>query len=178
MLREPDPRLSRAKGVAVGQRFGRLLVVGRAPIDENLKNRGARWLCVCDCGAEAIVRADRLRASSSRSCGCLSRDTAIAVHTRHGMCASREYCAWVNMRRRCSDPTTRHWKNYGGRGIRVCTQWEGSFEAFIDCVGSSPGRGYELDRIDNDKGYEPGNVRWATKAENNANRRITKRVQA
>jgi hypothetical protein len=165
--------------VSVGDSFGRLTVIRRAPRNEAAKNRAVRWACRCACGAEVDVRSDQLRGGITKSCGCLSRDTAIATHTKHGHAAgaklSREYTAWVNMRKRCSDQSSRHWKNYGGRGIRVCGAWESSFEAFLAAVGKSPGKGYELDRINNDGNYEPGNVRWATRAENIANRRVTRR---
>jgi hypothetical protein len=158
----------------VGQRFGRLSVVAKA---ERLhrKNRAAVWSCKCDCGGVVDVRADNLRSGKTKSCGCLSGETAKAVHTKHGGAAgfsvTREYQAWINMRARCSGKQPKSWKNYGGRGIGVCREWDESYEAFFAHVGFSPGRGYELDRIDNDAGYEPGNVRWVTKEENNKNRR-------
>tara|TARA_B100002049_G_C16010626_1_gene345625 strand:+ start:500 stop:763 length:264 start_codon:yes stop_codon:yes gene_type:complete len=75
------------------------------------------------------------------------------------------------MRARCSGAQPKSWKNYGGRGIAVCADWQNSFAAFLGDVGESPGKGWELDRIDNDGDYEPGNVRWVTKSENNKNRR-------
>ena len=164
-----------------GQKFGRLLVVGRAP-KLSASNRGARWVCVCDCGGQTISRSDRLRAGLAKSCGCLSVEVAKATHTTHGHCGerrvSREYQAWVNMRARCSGGQSHCWKNYGGRGINVFPDWELSFDAFFQHVGQSPGRGYELDRIDNNKGYWPGNVRWVTKSENNKNRRSRAEVEA
>lgn len=156
-----------------GQIFGRLTVIKKAP--KKPLNRSARWMCVCSCGAKTVVRSDRLRSGGTKSCGCLSRDTAIRIHTTHGHASggklSREYTAWVNVKKRCTDQNTRHWKNYGGRGIKVCDEWIKSFEAFYADVGSSPGKGYELDRRDNDGNYEPGNCRWVTKAENNENKR-------
>lgn len=158
-----------------GEVFGRLTVIERAEKDRSLKNRGSRWLCKCECGKITIARLDGLRSGHVKSCGCLSRDTAIKTHTKHGMASggklSREYTAWVNMKRRCSDDTSRNWKNYGGRGITVCERWKNSFTSFFDDMGYSPGKGYELDRKNNDGNYEPGNCRWVTKKENNANKR-------
>lgn len=163
-----------------GQRFGRLVVLERAP-RRGRKNRRAIWVCQCDCGKRCESGADALRSGHTSSCGCLSVDTAKATHTRHGHASertrSREYQAWSNMRARCSGGQPICWKNYGGRGISVCAEWDESFEAFMSHVGRSPGRGYELDRIDNDKGYQPGNVRWVTKSENNRNRRSRQRIQ-
>lgn len=166
----------------VGQRFGRLVVVARAPKVDGIKNRTARWICDCDCGGLSVVRTDGLRGGTSRSCGCLSVDTARAVHTKHGNASggsvSPEYQAWLNMRARCSGGQPECWKNYGGRGISVCQKWQESFEAFLDHVGPRPAKGFELDRIDNDRDYEPGNVRWVTKSQNNQNRRTRARVEA
>jgi hypothetical protein len=81
------------------------------------------------------------------------------------------YKAWVSMRRRCNDTKSKCYTNYGARGIRVCDEWNSSFEAFYRDVGDKPDASLTLDRIDNDRGYEPGNVRWATRAEQNRNRR-------
>ncbi len=157
-----------------GFRFSRLLVLQRAPRGGR-KNRRAIWTCRCDCGNISDVGADRLKSGSTKSCGCLSREVAIHTHATHGCASSgtvtREYLAWANMRARCSGAQPKSWKNYGGRGIAVCADWQNSFAAFLGDVGESPGKGWELDRIDNDGDYEPGNVRWVTKSENNKNRR-------
>ena len=82
-----------------------------------------------------------------------------------------EYMAWVSMKQRCLNPRHRDYVNYGGRGIGVCLEWQTSFEAFFRDVGPRPGRGYSLDRINNDAGYAPGNVRWATASQQNRNQR-------
>lgn len=84
---------------------------------------------------------------------------------------SAEYRAWQAMKTRCTNPNFKGWADYGGRGITVCPEWTESFEAFFAHVGERPGPGYSLDRIDNDRGYEPGNVRWSTKVEQMLNRR-------
>lgn len=73
-----------------------------------------------------------------------------------------EYGVWQGMRSRCNNPKNKRYSQYGGRGIRVWPEWDASFPAFYSSIGPRPGPGYSLDRIDNSKGYEPGNVRWAT----------------
>ena len=74
-----------------------------------------------------------------------------------------EYRAWLNMKSRCLNPNAAGYNRYGGRGIKVHEGWVSDFQSFLSHVGTRPSAGHSLDRIDNDKGYEPGNVRWATK---------------
>lgn len=92
---------------------------------------------------------------------------------KHGLSRTAEYRAWQMMRLRCTNPKNAAWPNYGGRGITVCTRWLNSVEAFVADMGPKPSPHHELDRIDNDRGYEPSNCRWATRSENDRNRRST-----
>jgi hypothetical protein len=77
------------------------------------------------------------------------------------------------MRQRCHNPEHAAFANYGGRGIRVCDRWLHSLVAFVQDMGAKPTPLHEIDRIDNDRGYEPGNCRWVTRSENDRNRRST-----
>lgn len=151
-----------------GRRFGRLVVVGltgeRAP-------RGLTWFCLCDCGGcNRVTRADLTR-GKVRSCGCLQTEQRARGNFRHGMKRSPEYGIWCTLKARCLNPNVKCWPRYGGRGIRVCERWAESFAAFLADVGSRPGPGYSIDRIDNTGNYEPGNVRWVTAEEQSNNRR-------
>lgn len=93
-----------------------------------------------------------------------------AATRKHGQSGKKEYKAWLSMRRRCSDPNRHNAHRYLGRGITVCKEWQNDLRAFLDYIGPAPSPQHSLGRIDNDRGYEPGNVRWETASEQARNR--------
>ena len=92
-------------------------------------------------------------------------------HELHGMNKSIEYTSWCKMKSRCNNLNDTNYSYYGGRGIKVCDEWENSFVAFYTSLGKRPSIAYTLDRIDNNGNYEPNNCRWGTKSEQSFNTR-------
>lgn len=89
----------------------------------------------------------------------------------NGRSRTKEYRVWAHIKDRCYRPTDKSYHNYGGRGIGMNEAWRNSYEAFLNGVGRAPSPQHSLDRIDNDKGYEPGNVRWTTQKQQLRNTR-------
>jgi hypothetical protein len=159
--------------VVAGRRFGRLVVLGFSHSDGRLR----WWVCRCDCGTTLAVKGASLTSPSRKgrksSCGCLQREVAKTYLTTHGASHRPEWHAWRAMLDRCENPSNRGYRRYGGRGIAVCQEWHGDdgYHAFYAEVGPRPSSEHSIDRIDNNKGYEPGNVRWTTRDVQAANTR-------
>lgn len=147
----------------VGEKYGMLEVIEQADtIKHPNGNTSICWKCRCDCGNEITVIGSNLQSRHTTSCGCLKRLFPNA--TRHGESGTRLYHIWVNMRQRCNNPKNNNYKNYGGRGIEVCGEWEADFAIFGKwAIQNGYADNLTLDRIDNDGNYEPNNCRWTTR---------------
>lgn len=161
---------SRGIKVSAGDLYGNLTVLSELPSRLRADGKKRRWFrCRCECGAEVEVRLGHLRSGHTRSCGCSGRKCP-----RPKVYDLPEHGVWDGMKDRCYKPNTVGYEHYGGRGIKVCDRWRESFQAFYEDMGPRPSPEHQLDRIDNDGNYEPGNCRWATRGEQRRNRKDTR----
>lgn len=162
-----------------GTRFGQLTIIRRTAgrkIGKQNKTAGI-YLCKCDCGKVKPVLTTNLKQGWSKSCGCLKLKLGVAIkthgHTSNGA-TSTEYRIWANMKQRCLNRNTTDYNNYGGRGISICKRWL-RFENFYKDMGNRP-RGLQLERKDNNGNYEPPNCKWATRKEEQNNKRTNRKI--
>lgn len=135
-------------------------------------DKGDNWFCVCDCGNKKSVNKANLRSGHSTSCGCKGKENSIGS-SHKGLRSHRLYQIWKTMIYRCTKPNRKEYKNYGGRGIKVCDEWL-DFKNFIDDMGETHIEGYQLDRENNNGNYCKENCRWVKPKENKRNTRRCK----
>jgi hypothetical protein len=157
-----------------GEKFCRLIAVSYSGSNKFTK---AEWNCICDCGNMVVALSAQLISGVVRSCGCLRDETTAARNYKHGFSVrgNRDelYPLWVAIRNRCNCATNTRYHRYGGRGITISPEFYDypGFRAYVESeLGPRPSLSHSIDRIDNNKGYAPGNLRWATKTQQNRNR--------
>ncbi len=139
---------------------------------------GSDRMCVakCDCGTEVVSRAKHIIKGRTKSCGCLQKEKIGDLKRSHSKSGSRIHRIWLGMISRCTHSTATGWKNYGGRGIRVCKSWN-SFENFLSDMGE-PQSNQTIERINTNGDYCPSNCRWATMDEQRRNKRNNRVITA
>lgn len=155
-----------------GKIYGRLTAIS---FDRSAVG-GAMWRCRCVCGNETTVKIGKLTSGWTRSCGCLRQDVTGGLKLRHGQARSGQktltYMRWKGMISRCYNLKHKSFKNYGGRGIKVCKRWRNSFGRFFRDMGAAP-IGKVLDRRNNNGNYTPKNCRWTSYITSGENKRST-----
>lgn len=155
-----------------GKRFHMLTAVCR---DMKNPSKQTHWFFKCDCGTVKSIAMGNVTHGTTKSCGCFNRLSASKRGT-HFMSDTKVYKAWQAMRKRCSEKSLDK-QHYWDKNIRVFPEWETSFAAFYSYIGDPPTQNHTIDRIDSTKGYEPGNVRWATWIEQQNNRSLNVHVE-
>ena len=160
-----------------GQRFGKLVVIRRAA-DHVYPNGSsqAMWECQCDCGNRKDINSSCLKRGLTKSCGCLGYENRIKSLTKHGMTGTNLYRIWAGMKQRCDQKNNDRYKDYGGRGISYCKEWE-EFEKFAEWAYQSGYKdGLSIERINVNGNYCPENCEWIPFAKQARNRRPSLRI--
>lgn len=160
------------------QKFGRLKVLQFIEI----RKHHSYWLCKCNCGNITEASNSSLRTGKVKSCGCLrkevTRQNAIKTKTTHHLANTRIYNVWRSMKKRCYLKTHKAYKDYGGRGIKVCNEWKNDFMCFYNwAIINGYKEDLTLDRIDVNGDYEPNNCRWVDWKIQQNNRRDNIHIQ-
>lgn len=165
-----------------GKKFGKLTVLGIDYKNVYRENSGKKrtiiyWLCQCECGNTTTIRGESLKNGITKSCGCYNKE----MLTKHGLCDTRIYICWSDIKQRCYNLKNKRYKDYGARGIKMCDEWLDEENGFTNFYNWAIENGYKdnltIDRIDVNGNYEPSNCRWASNKIQSRNRRNNKMIK-
>ena len=166
--------MSKRLNIKTGDRYGRLTIVSEAPKSERQYKWKREFLCKCDCGNYRRVRLENLVSGHTKSCGCYIRDFNKDNKIKHGHYGSRLYKIWQGIKKRCLQRNSKDYRDYGGRGIKICDEWM-EFEPFYEwAINNGYQQDLTIERIDVNGNYEPSNCTWIPKKEQGRNTRRTK----
>ena len=158
-----------------GQRYGKLTVIKEEePLYSNSNKMIRRWLCLCDCGKTTVVRHGDIRNGRTLSCGCYNFEKESKAKI-HGYSRTKLGRVFEAMKQRCNNPNNKNYRDYGGRGIKVCNEWLENQSSFYEwSINNGYKEGLTIDRIDVNGNYEPSNCRWTNQETQCVNQRVRK----
>ena len=155
----------------INKQYGRLTISSFEIINSNMLKSTVK--CLCSCGNEILVKLSSLTTGNTKSCGCFRKENTKKLNLKHGLRKSLLYGTWLNMKDRCYNKNNKNYKDYGGRGVKVCEEWFNNFETFHNWCGENGySKNLTLDRIDFNGNYSPENCRWVDMHMQNTNKKI------
>ena len=156
--------------ITIGEKYNKLTVIEKTDIR---KRRSVVYKCKCDCGNITYVTSTNLKYGYIKSCGCYQKEQASKTNKKHGLSNTKLFYVWQDMKGRCNNPNHHAYKDYGGRGIKICDEWQNDFMSFYTwAINNVYKEKLTIDRKNNNGNYEPNYCRWTTMKIQCQNRRF------